>query len=598
MLLSGMTISLAAVSTPAAAQEEAPAATPTENAPVQQAAPSPAAVQPNTVSNLADTELVVTGAGFVDGAVVVLSGIGGLNTTFVSSSLLRAVLPAGAAPGVYSLTVVNPDAASATLANALIVTGPPAATHTPAPTNTPAPTAFVRPLLVVNSYGASSAEITPGANLDFEMTIGNAGQSRATNVVATFIAGDFVARNTGGVRALGTLDPGQSSRFWQPLNASSGLTRGGIATLEVKVDYTDVNGTAYSETFALTFPVVRAAAGGAAPTATPTATATTGPLLRPQLIVTGYDAGVEQLQPGQHFTLRLTVQNQGNADAQRVTMILGGGSTSGGSVDGTPVPGGGGVSGAGGEFSKFAPVGSSNVLTLGDLDAAQRLETSMALIVNAATEPGAYPVKVSFVYIDEKNASFVDDQVITLLVVRRPSAEMNFYAPAPPLFAGEPGSLPLQLVNSGVRSTVFGAFSVTAGDATIENGSVFVGNLEPGGFYPLDAMIIPTAPGPLDLLLSVSYTDDFGQPQTITRTLTVEVLESFMPEEPFEPFPGEGEMPAEPEPETLGQKIWRFILGLLGLSSGVPEPAQPDAGPMPGEGEFFPGSGPGRIIVP
>jgi hypothetical protein len=164
-------------------------------------------VQPNSVSNLVDTELVVTGSGFVDGAVVVLSGLGGLNTTFVSSSLLRANLPAGTAPGGYSVTVINPNAASASLANAITVTAPAGPTNTPEPTNTPPPTAFVRPLLVVNSYGASSAEITPGENLDFEMTIANAGQSRASNIVATFVAGNFTARETGGVRAIGIIAP-------------------------------------------------------------------------------------------------------------------------------------------------------------------------------------------------------------------------------------------------------------------------------------------------------------------------------------------------------------------------------------------------------
>jgi hypothetical protein len=69
--------------------------------------------------------------------------------------------------------------------------------------------------------------------------------------VAVFISGDFVARATGGVRALGNLDPGGANRFWQPLAASRDLTSAGIATLEVKVDYTDVNGTAYSDTFNL-----------------------------------------------------------------------------------------------------------------------------------------------------------------------------------------------------------------------------------------------------------------------------------------------------------------------------------------------------------
>lgn len=573
-LIAGMTASL-----PAIAQEVATAtATVTPSRAATQLALT--AVQPGSVSNTVTTELVVTGNGFVDGAVVVLSGIGGLETTFVSGSLLRAILPSGVNPGVYSLTVVNPDAASVTLANALTITGLAAPTQTPNPTDTPAPTAFVRPLLVVDSYGASSAEITPGQDLDFEMTIGNAGQTQATNVVATFVSGNFIPRVTGGVRALGTLNPGQSNRFWQPLSASRDLAGQTIGTLEVKVEYTDVNGTAYSETFSLTFPIVRVYTGAAATatptqTPTPTPTPTVGPVLRPQLIVTTYETDVAQLQPGQFFTLLLTVQNQGNADARRVTMILGGGSTSGGTVSGTPVSGGG-VSGASGEFSKFAPVGTSNVLSLGNLAIDETLTAHMALIVNAATDPGAYPVKVSFVYNDVANGDFVDDQVITLLVIRRPAAEMNFYAPVPPFFVGEPGSLPLQLVNSGSKSTVFGNFSVSAlhGGASFENASLFVGNLEPGGFYPLDALMYPEMSGPLDLLLRVEYTDDFNQPQAITKTLTVEVMEPIAFEEPSGPFPGEEEIPiTEPEPETVGAKIWRFIKGFLGLSSGVPQPS-------------------------
>ncbi|MBE2199016.1 MAG: IPT/TIG domain-containing protein [Anaerolinea sp.] len=571
------------------------------------------AVQPNTVANAASAELIITGSGFVDGAIVLLSGVGGLNTTFVSSSLLRAVAPAGSAPGVYSLTVVNPNAAAVTLANALTVTGPADPTRTPDPTQTPAPTAFVRPLLVVSSYGASSAEITPGENLDFEMTLTNAGQVQARNVVATFISGSFIARDTGGVRALGSIDPGQSNRFWQPLNASRDLAGQSIGTLQVKVDYTDANGTSYSETFALTFPIVRVSSGPA-PTATPTptptftptptATPTTGPALRPQLIVTGYETDVAQLQPGQFFTLNLTVQNQGNAAARRVTMILGGGSAGGGTISGTPVSGGG-VSGAGGEFSKFAPVGSSNVLSLGDLAQGNALNTSMALIVNGTTEPGAYPIKVSFVYNDAANADYVDDQVITLLVVRRPSVEMTFYAPPPPFFAGEPGSLPLQLVNSGSKSVVFGQFAVTAvdpsGGAFFENSSVFVGNLEPGGFFPLDALIFPAAPGPLELLLSVNYTDDFNQPQTVTKTVTIEIQEPFIFEEPEGGFPGgDGGFEPEPEvePETFWDKAWRFLKGLLGLSSGKPQPAQPAF--APGLNEPFPGEFPGEgpVFIP
>lgn len=561
----------------------------------------PTAVQPNTVSNVADTQLVVTGSGFLEGSAVILDGYGALDTTFVSASMLRALLPAGAPAGRYHVRVVNPDASAAVLENGLTITAPaPTAgpTDTPQPTNTPAPTAFVRPVIVVQSYGASAAEITPGSNLDFEMTLANAGQTTATNVIATFVTGDFTPRATGGVRAIGNLTPGQSSRFWQPLAAGSGLTGGGIATLQVRVTYTDVSGTAYEETFALTFPVRRAASGVAAtatPTPTATATATAAPRLRPQLLVAHYAADKDPLSPGSRFNLSMDVLNQGTSGARRITLIVGGGVE--GSLppaEGTPPPGG--VPGAGGEFGNFAPVGSSNVRFLGDLAQNETLTANVELIVNANTDPGAYPVIVSFVYTDAEGASYIDEQVVTLLVFETPNVDINFYMEPPPLFVGQPGPLPVQLVNIGKASTIFGNMNVSAPGAQLTNNNVFVGALEPGGFYPLDANIIPAEPGPLDLTVRVSYTDDFNQPQVITRTLTVEVMDAPVFEEPpidpntGEPINPEGPIgPGGPFPgdegasgnETWRQKAWRFILGLLGLSSGPPAS---DPGMMPGEG--------------
>ncbi|MCA9943830.1 MAG: hypothetical protein KC449_10130 [Anaerolineales bacterium] len=45
--------------------------------------------------------------------------------------------------------------------------------------------------------------------------------------------------------------------------------------------------------------------------------------------------------------------------------------------------------------------------------------------------------------------------------------------------------------------------------------------------------------------------------------------------------------------------MWRFVLGLLGLSSGLPQPAQPDFGvpgdfPVDGEGGSF--EGPVQVV--
>ncbi|MGH2524115.1 MAG: hypothetical protein ACRDH2_16535, partial [Anaerolineales bacterium] len=102
-------------------------------------------VEPGTVANTNPATLVVRGTDFTNGAVVVLNGYGALDTNLISATVLTAELPAGAAPGAYGLTVINPDSSAATLPNALTITGP---TATPVPTNTPAATPFTRPLIV------------------------------------------------------------------------------------------------------------------------------------------------------------------------------------------------------------------------------------------------------------------------------------------------------------------------------------------------------------------------------------------------------------------------------------------------------------------
>jgi hypothetical protein len=567
-------------------------------------------VQPNQVSNIADTQLVVTGSGFADGAAVILDGYGALDTTFVSASMLRALLPANVPPTVYDVRVVNPDAAAAVLPDALTVTAAAGPTNTPEPSATPQPTAFSRPVIVVQSYGASSAEITPGQNLDFEITLANAGQSVASNIIATFVSGDFTPRATGGVRSVGTLSQGQASRFWQPLFATGELSGRTTAVLEVQVAYTDVAGTSYSETFSLTFPVVRTGGGGPAATSTPSPTPTIAPRLRPQLLVAAYETDKEPLEPGVRFTLQLQVRNQGNANAERITLIVGGGTDSEGvpPPEGTPgtgpsVPGG--VSGGGGEFGNFAPVGSSNVRYLGGLEEGDTLEAEVQLIVNASTEPGAYPVIVSFVYNDVTGTSFVDEQVVTLLVYSHPQVEINFYTEPAPLFVGQPGPIPLQIINVGKSSTIFGNLSVSGEGAQFTNNNIFVGALEPGGFFPLDASVIPEQPGTLELIAQVSYTDDFNQQQVISRTLTMEVMEEIIEEPPIDPGtggPGDpGMPPMEPEPgaESWRQRVWRFVLGFIGLSSGPSQPdvidpgfPPPDEPPVDGPGPVIPG-GPG-----
>jgi hypothetical protein len=526
-------------------------------------------VTPNAVATNTSARLSVTGSGFEVGTQVVLIGFGPLVTNYRSADEVEADLPAGLPQGSYTLRVENPDLSWYELPGALTIL-PAEATplQEPTTTSTPSTSPAERPLIVVKSYNSGNEAIKPGQEFNLVIRLANVGQREAVNIVATFTPGDFQPRVSGGVLAMDTLSSSDERKFNQPLVASPDLFGKSTGTLVMTLNYTDNDGIAYTGTFNLTIRIVPPRYG---PAATVTPTPTAAPRLRPQLVITGYNVNTDTLKPGRQFVLELKAQNMGNGLAKGVTMILGGGSSSSGGQSGTPEAGG--VSGGSGEFTNFAPVAASNIQYLGDVAVGDNLTTSAALIVNTSTNPGAYPMKVSFSYITVDGTSYTDDQVITLLVYSPPVVDINFYRDPGPMFAGQPNQLPLQVINLGRKGNVLGNMRVTGVGAQFSNNTTLVGLLDTGNYFTMDATMIPDGPGSLDLQVTVDYTDDFNQPQVITKTISVEVLDVPVIEPPTDGGAGEGGIPPVSATETFWQKALRFVRGLIGLDSGQPASA-------------------------
>ena len=429
----------------------------------------------------------------------------------------------------------------------------------PTPTHTPLPP-FTRPMIVLDSYSIQGGQVKPGQEFSLNVRLANIGGSKARNIVVIFSSGDFLPRVNGGVLAAGVIAAGASTGYTQPLTASIALQAGAIASLPVQVNYTDDSGIGFSESFNITL-VLGAQKESPARSAIPTPT----PAYRPQLLIIGYQVDQDQLTPGSRFRLVLELLNVGGSAAQRVTMILGGGRTSQADADSSNNDGTG-TAGGGGDFSKIAPIGSSNVQFLGDIPAGEEFKTSQTLIVNSKTEPGAYQMLITLSYTDEKNRSYIDDQVVTLLVYSPPALEIEFSRVPEPLFIGQPGILPIQVINLGSSSVILGKMTVRSDALLIENGSMMIGYLDAGGYFPLEAMVFPEQTGLLELDVEVLYLDDFNQPQIVQKSLSVEVVEGM----PFEQeFPGDpGMEPSAESEETFFQRLWRFVRGLLGLGSG------------------------------
>ncbi|MHB0967645.1 MAG: COG1361 S-layer family protein [Bellilinea sp.] len=488
------------------------------------------------------------------------SGVIDLGDAATRTVAITIGIPGTVTPGSMDVTTVRISDTGGEVGNAVLTTTAAAAATSPAPG---------RPLLVLDSYSVGADSIKAGSQFDLTLRVRNNGQDFGRNVVLTFSGSEFMPVDTGGVRSLSEIDPGERLDVVQPFIASSSLFGVKYGSITVNVSYTDLAGAAtYTETFTITISLSQPSSSGgvARPTATPTAVS------RPQLVVSNYGTDVEPLQPGSMFTLDLSVTNLGNADARTVTMVLGGG----GSAD-TGTPGAGGVSGGGGDLSTFAPLGSSNLVYLGDLVAGATQKISVPLVVNVTANPAAYAFKISFVFDDTKGVRQSNDQIITLLVFQLPQVEIGFYRDPGVFMTGNMNMLPLQITNLGRKSAVLGNIKVTAQNADVTNNVSLVGALEPGGYFTLDANVMPYQAGPLDLEVTVNYTDDFNQQRVIIQNMSIEVQEMPAPE----PMP-EGQDPNFPTDgngsignENLWQKIVRFFKGLFGLDSSPSVPETP-----------------------
>jgi hypothetical protein len=423
-----------------------------------------------------------------------------------------------------------------------------------------------RPMLTVAEYYLNSGKLAAGSDFKLAVRIKNTGGSDAYNVIVAYDGGtSFYPKNTGGISTVSGISSATSTTVTQDFTGAAELAWIGIATMKLTVSYTDSAGTAYSDVFSLTFNVSTSSSQSSSSNSSSSSNQT-------QLVITDYMVDVDLLQPGTTFNLALEVKNMGAGDARGVTMVMGGAGSPSTDTSTTTT---GGVTGGGADLSKFAPLDSSNLVYIGDIAAGGTATLTQKLIVNVTTEPGVYTLKFSFVYNDGKGNKVIDDQVITLLVYSLPQVESSFYMDPGFFYVGTPTTLPIQVTNLGKKTAVLGNMRVTADGEEIFNNVSLVGALDPGGYYTLDAEITPSKEGPLDIVVTINYTDDFNQPRTLVQKISIEVQPGMeiTPDPSLENPEGNGMtgLPVEQMPETFWQKIGRFFKGMLGLGSGKSE---------------------------
>ena len=440
-------------------------------------------------------------------------------------------------------------------------------------TFTPVVTSYGRPMMVLISYSTSPQVIEPDEEFVLTMVVKNLGTTTGKFIQAAFQGEEILPLENGGIYSIGDLAINTSYRLDQTFVLKAGSSTG-TKIVPVTLSYVDPNGDPYTDKFNIVITTGGSPVSNYVPsTATPTGLPGSGP----QVAIRGFSAEPSMIEPGSMFNLKIQIENIGEKEAHKISMIFGGGTLNEM-----------GINGGSGELSTFGLMNSSNLVSLGSLKAGEIREINKMVFVNNVTQAGAYNLRLSFIYYDDKGEKILDDQIISLLVVTKPRLTVDFYSVVNANL-GDAVSIPLRINNTRSTPVYLQKIIVTSAGWTftpqvlVEN----VGKIEGEDNWLAENLSgVPSQTGLTDINVQVYYYDDFNHIQSIDYTVNLYVQPAIPITLPTGTPDSSGFSPVDPSSQqetttpqlenpvdkTSTNLFTRFLLGLFGLDSsgGLP----------------------------
>lgn len=404
--------------------------------------------------------------------------------------------------------------------------------------------------VVLARYLLDPNPVIPGEPVTVTILVQNTGNATATQVMLRIVGdgGILLAGPQGDSFPLGDLAAGASSSVEVPLIVST-EAKAGPQRQPVTITYLQ-SGEAQESTSSITVPVAEVVKP------------------EPLLLLDSYDTGVDVLKPGDRFTLDMTLLNVGDADASNLLITFGTVEQSGGDDDSGDDTRGGGSTTRTTPSSTFAPLGGGGTIFAGTVNAeGGTLEVSQDFIVNGTVDSGIYSLPITLRYTEPDGSQSQESLRASIVVIAPPQLQTLLEMPIPEsVNAGEPFPIALELTNNGKNNV-----DLSEARVEVDNGEVIEGAeipltpLKADADTLLNAMVMPLEAGPVHVTVTLHYTNELNQPETLVLSYETEALEP-PPPPPMEEFPPNVvEVPTEaPEEEDM---LGRLLLGLLGLGS-------------------------------
>ena len=308
---------------------------------------------------------------------------------------------------------------------------------------------------------------------------------------------------------VGDLAVGESVEITPTISITEG-TALGTYTLTASASYKNADGERYYQTYPLPLNIDSAAA------------------VRNTIItIESMEVLQESIQPGDIFTIRLTIKCSG-ADSYNLLS----------SINFAPT-------------SMISPV-SPTLVSLGDLEADDTVTATYQLLASGDISAGQYSVPSAITYTNSKGLPGTLSESFTLLVDGLIEFDL-LDIPTEMVGAGETSELEADLLLIGTESVQFVSIGVV-GDGVIERVSgsdEYIGAVDPDSPIPFDIKYKVkegVEQGTHDLKLNVQYRDHLNKEHSDVLELSVDIGETI-----------------EDVPQSENTGIWSWIRRLLGL---------------------------------
>ncbi len=401
--------------------------------------------------------------------------------------------------------------------------------------------------VVLDSYTVSPNTAAPGDSVSVQAVFKNSGTDSVSQVIVQLdsSSGLLIAGAQGDTFTIGDMLPDGSATITMPLVVSS-TAKSGAQAQALKISYTQ-DSTAKTASASLSLTIA-------------TATATPSPLLLLQSYSTGQ---TDPLQPGQQFTLQMSIQNAGLVDVANLLVTFGTVSSNSSSS---------GVSGSATQTSNtstttssssFPIFGSGGTILLGDLAAGKSASLTQQFLVSNSLSSGIQSLPITLQYQTADGSTNQQTFSASLLVVvpaRLRITQTNTLTD--PLTIGTQSTLALKISNLGSSEVALTDMTVTGDNATINTGaSTPLDPLQSDDDTAETITFTPKAAGAYTITVKVDYVDDLNNTQTVTQTYTGQVSAPATQRAPRNQFNPQQIQQQQDQQDILG----RLLLGFLGF---------------------------------